>query len=304
MGIPSPPIELRHLHYFVYAHEYGSFRKAAAALEVQESTISRTVRDLEDRLGVSLFQRHNNGVCLTLAGQRFLERARSALHQIGEGIRDLTAIGCCADGRIKVGIFSSLASGFLPDLLRAFCKDHDGVHIAFIDGNPTEHIAAVRQIQIDVAFITGTRECSNCETDLLWSERVFAVLPQGHPLVEKDELSWHNLKSQRFIVPRTGPGPDIHDFLMSRLANLDHQPEIDTQQVSRDNLLSLVAVGRGLTLTSEATTVASYPGVVYRPIAGETISFSAIWSPRNDNPALRRLLSMARAMSNAAVCRG
>ncbi|MEM7670953.1 MAG: LysR family transcriptional regulator, partial [Pseudomonadota bacterium] len=59
-------------------------------------------------------------------------------------------------------------------------------------------------------------------------------------------------------------------------------------------------LGRGLTLTSQATTVSTIPGVIYRPIDGEILSFSAVWSPRNDNPALRRLLSMARQMSDAA----
>ena len=57
---------------------------------------------------------------------------------------------------------------------------------------------------------------------------------------------------------------------------------------------TLVAVGRGLTLTSEATTVAQFPGITYRRMAGEILPFSAIWSARNDNPASRRLLSMAR----------
>ena len=64
-------MELRHLRYFVAAAEHGSFRKAASALGIRESAVSRRIRDLEDHLGASLFQRHNGGVILTLAGQRF-----------------------------------------------------------------------------------------------------------------------------------------------------------------------------------------------------------------------------------------
>lgn len=55
-------IELRHLRYFIAAAEHGSFRKAGVALHVQESAVSRRIRDIEDRLGASLFQRHNGGV--------------------------------------------------------------------------------------------------------------------------------------------------------------------------------------------------------------------------------------------------
>ena len=72
-------LRLRHIHYFVTASEQGSFRKAAALLHIQESAVSRRIRDLEDRLGASLFHRHPGGVSLTVAGQRFLRRVRVAL---------------------------------------------------------------------------------------------------------------------------------------------------------------------------------------------------------------------------------
>jgi DNA-binding transcriptional LysR family regulator len=63
-------IELSQIRYFLAAVEHGSFRKAASGLGIQESTISRRIRDLEDQLGASLFIRHNGGVRLTVAGQR------------------------------------------------------------------------------------------------------------------------------------------------------------------------------------------------------------------------------------------
>jgi len=292
-------IEFRHLRYFVAASEHGSFRKAGAALGIGESAISRRIRDLEDQLGASLFQRHTNGVMLTLAGQRFLRRARIALQQIGDGARDVAAIGRSEDGHIKVGIFSSIASGFLHELLQTYDRHHAGVLIELIDGNPAEHVAAIRHLLLDVAFITGTAEWSGCETDHLWSERVFAVLPGNHALAGKGELGWPDLDGERFIVSDAAPGPEIHDYLVQRLADLGRHPEIQPQYVGRDNLLPLVAIGRGLTVTSEATTAAQFPGIIYRPIKGEVLPFSAVWSPCNDNPACRRLISMARSMARS-----
>lgn len=267
------------------------------ALGIRESAISRRVRDLEDRLGASLFQRHPGGVSLTLAGQRFLRRARMALQQIDDGAKDVAVIGRSEEGRIRIGIFSSLASGFLFNLLRAFDRDHAGVLVDLIDGSPAEHVAAVRQLRLDIAFITGTARWSGCETEPLWSEKVFAVLPDGHRLTDKQALEWHDLAGESFIVSDAAPGPEIHDYLVQRLADLGHHPDIQAQLVGRDVLLSMVAVGRGLTLTSEATTAAQIPGVTYRPIADEVLPFSAIWSPRNDNPACRRFLSLARVMA-------
>ena len=293
-------VRLHQLRYFVTAVDYGSFRKAAAALAVQESSISRRIRDLEDELGASLFVRHAGGVRLTVAGREFLRNARHALCQIDIGVTKVAAVGRAEQGLIKVGIFSSLASGFLFDLLRAFGERHPKVQVDIIDGSPPEHVAAVRNLNLDVAFITGMPAWDGCEAEHLWCEKVFLVLPDDHPLADKPGLGWADLESERFIVSDGAPGLEIHEYLVARLAGLGRKVDIQTQQVGRDNILSLVAVGHGLTLTSEATTGAQFPGITYRTLAGEVLPFSMVWSAQNDNPACRRLLSLARVMAGPA----
>ncbi|KLK91927.1 LysR family transcriptional regulator [Microvirga vignae] len=300
MGKSISPIEFRHLRYFLAASEYGSFRKAAAALAIQESTISRRVRDLEDRIGVSLFHRHSGGVRLTEAGERYFRHAQRILRHVRDSSKAAATVGRSEEGRVRIGIYSSLASGFIPRLLRAYDRQHAKVQIELVDGNPAEHVAAINQLQLDVAFLTGTRGWPGCDAAQLWSERVIAVLPDSHVLAGKGELQWHELADEHFIVSEVAPGQEIHDYLVQRLADLGHHPEIQPHHVSRDNLLSLVALGRGLTLTSEAMTAAQFPGICYRPIAGEILPFNAVWSPNNDNPALRRLLSIAKSMARAS----
>lgn len=294
-------IRLRQLRHFLAAADHGSFRKAATALAINESSVSRQIRDLEDELGAALFQRHTGGVRLTVAGQKFLSSARRALRQIDIGVTKVGADGRADEGLLKVGIFSSLASGFLFDLLRRFGKHHPAIQIDLMDGNPAEHVAAVRKLDLDIAFITGTARWDGCETEHLWCERVFVVLPADHPQAVKAELGWLDLAGERFIVSDVAPGQEIHDYLVAHLAGFGHHPDIRSQHVGRDNILSLVAVGRGLTLASEATTVGQFPGIAYRQLAGEVPPFSMVWSDRNDNPACRRLLGMARAMGKAST---
>lgn len=296
-------IEFRHLRYFIAAAEHGSFRKAAPAVGVQESAISRGIRDLEDRLGASLFHRHSGGVHLTFAGQRFLQRARQIVRNLGESAHDIAAAGRAENGCVRIGIYSSLASGFLADLLHSYGARHGKVRIELVDGNPDEHIAAIRKLDIDVAFLTGARDWPACDRASLWTERVFVVLPDRHPLAAQPELTWLDLVDEPFIVSEAAPGQEIHDHLVRELAALGRHPEIQVQSVGRDNLLPLVAMGRGLTLVSEAMTVAALPGITYRPITGELLPFSAVWSPINDNPALRRLLAMAKAAAEPATIR-
>jgi DNA-binding transcriptional LysR family regulator len=291
------PIQVRHINYVIAAADHGSFRRAAAFLGVQESAVSRRIRDLEDRLGAALFMRTAGGVQLTQAGRQFVQRGRKALSQIGMARAEVSAIGRGEDGEIRIGIFSSLASGFLADLFQAFGQRHKSVKLSFADGNPAEHVAAVRQHQLDVAFLTGLTSWPDCQSQHLWSERIFAVLPLGHPHADDMEVSFGDLAGETFIVSESAPGEEIHDYLVQRLADLGHHPDIQQQAVGRDNLMQLVALGRGLTVTSEATTGTQFPGVVFRPIVGDILPFRAVWASRNDNPAFLRLLDLARSMA-------
>jgi DNA-binding transcriptional LysR family regulator len=171
------------------------------------------------------------------------------------------------------------------------------VKLSFADGNPAEHVAAVRQRQLDVAFLTGLTSWPDCQSQHLWSERIFAVLPSHHAHADDREISFGDLAGETFLVSESAPGEEIHDYLVQRLADLGHHPEIQQQAVGRDNLMQLVALGRGLTVTSEATTGAQFPGVVFRPIVGEILPFRAVWASRNDNAAFLRLLDLARSMA-------
>jgi DNA-binding transcriptional LysR family regulator len=292
------PVQVRHIQYVIAAADQGSFRRAAAALGVQESAISRRIRELEERLGTAFFIRTPNGVTLTNAGKQFVQRGRKALTEIGLARSEAAAIGRGEDGHIRIGIFSSLASGFLSELIDTFGAQHPAVKLTFIDGNPADHIAAIRKHHLDVAFITGCADWPGCEGRQLWTERIFVVLPAGHRLCGDGEVQFEELAGEPFIVSESAPGEEIHDYLVKRLADLGRHPEIHHQAVSRDNLMRLVALRRGLTVTSEATTAAQFPGVVFRPIAGEVLPFCGVWSPNNENPALHRLLDLAKSMAD------
>ncbi|MBP2297239.1 LysR family transcriptional regulator [Azospirillum rugosum] len=199
-GDREPEIQLRQLRYVIAAAEYGSFRQAAIAVGVQESAISRRIRDLEDLAGAALFIRHHRGVTLTEAGKSFLRRARAAINEIDLAVKEVGAAGRVEKGMIRIGIFTSLASGFLAELLARYGEQLPGIHPKFVEGAPTEHIAAVRQHEIDIAFLTGNPQVVGCETTRLWGERVFVVVSEKHELAAMQRIEWTDLRGRHFIV--------------------------------------------------------------------------------------------------------
>jgi DNA-binding transcriptional LysR family regulator len=106
----------QYLRYVLAAADKRSFRQAPAELGVWESTISRGIRELEDEVGVALFIRHPGGATLTHAGNKFLNHARMAIGRMEYALKDAGGAGRGEVGFVRIGIFSSLASGFLADL--------------------------------------------------------------------------------------------------------------------------------------------------------------------------------------------
>jgi Bacterial regulatory helix-turn-helix protein, lysR family len=125
--------------------EYLSFRGAARALGIRQSAVSRRVRALEDELGVSLFERYHLGVRVTNAGARFLQQARDALQQLDHASKTAGAAGRGATGQLSIGILSSMAAGFLRELIQGYSERNPDVAIQIIEGASAEHIACVRR---------------------------------------------------------------------------------------------------------------------------------------------------------------
>jgi DNA-binding transcriptional ArsR family regulator len=180
------------LRYALLAAEHLSFRQAASALDVRQSAVSRRVRALEDRIGVSLFERHRAGVRLTEAGRGFLQQVRGALAELEYAIKSAGAAGRGAEGSVRIGISSAIGSGFLRQLVRGFATDHPNVAIDIQEGAPRSHIARVREHRMDVAFVAGEGPKHKClqVPFLKASTRSFGVpgrhvgpFPQGSLLI-------------------------------------------------------------------------------------------------------------------------
>jgi DNA-binding transcriptional LysR family regulator len=219
-------INVRHLDYLVAAAENGSFRRAAEALHVRQSSVSRAIRQLEDDLGVSLFERRATGAHLTDAGWRLLREVRPALEQLDLARKAATAAGRGEIGVVRVGILTSLAGGFLRELVRYYGHRHPEITIDIRDGGRDEHVSAIRRRKLDVAFVTGDRGIADCEIAPLWEERVHVALPEGHELAGRPQVDWPDLQSECFIVSRFAPGPEVHNYIVRRAADYSTYPEV------------------------------------------------------------------------------
>ncbi len=148
------------------------------------SAISRRIRDLEDSIGAALFIRHHRGVSLTDAGRAFIVRARRAITEIDTAKLEVGAAGRAEEGALRIGIFSSLASGFIAELLECYAQQHPGIHTKFIEGTPTG------------VLDTGGRRTGRAAAAALWDD-IATALAKG-----KVETAAHGLRHHLEYVSR------------------------------------------------------------------------------------------------------
>lgn len=276
--------------------DYASISRVARALGVNQAGISRRIKTLEDGLGVSLFQRQSNGVRLTVAGRRFVDRTRTAFAEIESAVRNAAAAGRGAEGAIRIGIFPAPMPVFLTELVKDFRETHPNVGLDFVAGSMRERIARVMGRNLDFAIMAGANLAPDCDSERLWSSRICVVLPDNHMLAICEAVDWMYLRNEHFIFSSDPSSECFLDVVTQHAGSVDPRPTVENYSVCQEVLFQLVALGVGVSLTSESCLANSYSGVVIRPLVGDHnwIDYSVVWLPENDNPALRRLLSMAR----------
>lgn len=289
-------INLQHLRYAVAAADHGSFRQAAENLHLQQSTLSRCVRQLEDSVGVTIFKRSSGGVRATEAGRNVLRLARSILEQLDSLV--ITAHCACRGGagRVVIGFYTSLSAGNLRATLQDYAQRFPLIEIALIESSRGRLVTSLRNGAIDVAIFTGEAPLPDSNSISLWSERIFVVLSKDHRLASKEAIYWMDLKGETLLLSPRDFGPEIHELFVARLTSPDDWPKIVHHDVSRESIKSLVGAARGITLTLEASLGANYTGVVHREvrdgIVAARVGHSASWREDNENPALRRFLQL------------
>lgn len=294
---------LRQLQYAAMAAEFGSFRRVGRVVGKNSSQVSRMIAELEDHLGVSLFERGSFGVRPTVAGSQFIVKIRAALSQIDEAIAIAGAAGRAETGILRLGIILTIAQGTLRFLIEAYADQHADIELALVDGDRSSHLAAIRTHLLDIAFMPGDVCYDGFDSEIFWRERVHLALSETHRLADRDRIDWSELAKDRFLVCRTEPGPEVRRYILRRAEAHGFIANIRHEDVGQETLMNLVAMGRGVTPVSEAWKGTVLPGLILLPIESDddVVPFSGYWSPANDNPALRRFVSLARVHAKKAA---
>jgi DNA-binding transcriptional LysR family regulator len=289
-------VDLVHLRYAVVAADQGSFRRAAEALLLRQSTLSRCIRQLEERIEMTVFERSSGGVRATQAGRDFLRTARSIIEQMDMLVASAHSAGRGEAGRLAIGFYTSLSAGNLRATLIDYAHRFPQIEVGMIESSRTRLTTALRNGAIDVAIVTGETSLLDSKIMSLWSERIVVALPEGHQLADGETIYWTDLKGETLLIGRHDPGAEMQELLLTKLVSPGDRPKVVRHDASLGNIKSLVAAGFGVSLVTESDVGANFSGLIYRELRDGTgpsrVGYSAHWSADNDNPALSNFLKI------------
>lgn len=292
-------MELRHLRYFLAVAEELHFARAAERLHIEQSPLSRAIRELEEELGAQLFVRTSRSTRLTLAGKLLMENAPRVLLALDQARESVKAAANGFHGRLRVALSDGITPSRLPALL-ARCREEDPeIEIRLFEVPLAQQLSGLRDDLYDVGFSMADEVGDGIIIEPAWEDELMVAMPARHELlahrrVPLDEVLQHPLVLGDPAVCE-GHAKQIDRILRKQ----DREPLIEQYVATFDVMMTFVSAGLALGLAGAAHIASSRePGVVGRPLAGKSPMLTTYLLRRDAEPsqALARFIERVEAL--------
>ncbi len=274
-------ISLRQLEYLVAVADLLGFRRAAERCHVSQPALSAQIQQLEDVLGVKLFERDKRRVMLTPAGEDLVARARKVLTEAGDILTAASRLTDPFSGPLQLGAIPTVAPYVLPEVVPALVKKYPRVQLRLREDKTSVLIRGLEEGRLDAALLALDVELGMEVEHALIAEDPFVVAaPPGHPLQRKKQVQFQDLDEEDVMLLEDG-----HCFRGQALALCTRlgAREVDFRATSLTTLAQMVMSGNGLTLLPAlAARLENRQGqLVVRPFAAPAPSrtIALVWRP-------------------------
>lgn len=228
---------------FVTTVEYGSFSKAAEILNYSQSGISRMIADLEREWKVTLLERNKGGVRLTSDGTKLLPYAKNLIAEYGKLQMQVDELNGLQSGLIRIGTFSSVATHWLPNIIKEFQKDYPNIDYELLLGDYTEIEEWILEGRVDCGFLRLPTH-PDFETIFLEQDRLMAIIPESHPLADTTKFPVTALCEEPFMLLEKGAKAEVSEIF--ERCNL--VPKVHFTTWDDYAIMSMVESGLGISI--------------------------------------------------------
>jgi DNA-binding transcriptional LysR family regulator len=251
-------MELRHLRYFATLAQELHFGRAAEKLHISQPPLSTQIQDLENELGVSLFERNRRQVKLTEPGKVFLKSTRTILTDIHKAVEEVQAADRGDLDTLSVGYRSAVMLNIISPILKQFQTNYPNVRLKFAQGSLTELYDAVNEHRLDIGFIDAPvsqhdadKSNNNINGLPVLQLRLAIAVPAGHPLAKRKSVSLNEFAADDFIFMNPQAVPSVHDLWIGLCQQAGFSPKVKNRCDQLSEVLTYVAAGYGITFAPD-----------------------------------------------------
>jgi DNA-binding transcriptional LysR family regulator len=278
---------LRHIRYFTAVAEELHFRRAAERLGIAQPALSRAIRNLEEDLEVTLFDRTNRRVKITQAGETFLKGCRGVMNAVEHTVENTRRVHHGQIGTLRIGYTDMAIAGLLPRMLKDFQARQPGLVLQPDHDVTTTQLQKLDDGELDIGFVTGPINRQGYDQCLIQSENFVCVLYEHHPLAQRSSIRLEELAHEDFIHGTSKDWEHFHAYLIPICRRSGFVPRVVQEAFNSAGILGLVACGMGVTILTESVQSAAGSGLVVIPLedVSEQLQTLAIWKTETTDRA-------------------
>lgn len=299
-------LELQHLRYAIAVKDHRGFSRAAIALGLDQGFLSRQIKLLEVRLGFDLFDRKTHPLGITNAGQAFLEKADQILIQTQRAVELAQEIEAGRQGRLDVGINTSIANSNLPKITQMFRSQFPDVNLVLHELASYAQIEQLQNHQLDVGFFHQHSLQNLADKDrkafseiAILEESLVLVLPENHRYAKRASVSLTEFKNEGFVLPPPSLLYGLRDQIDQLCVKASFKPKVEQEAAWITTVLSLVAGSVGISLLPANVKNLQRTGVVYCDIqeSSPVLKIVAVQRASNMSAILENFLNVVKEIS-------
>ncbi|WP_111670100.1 LysR family transcriptional regulator [Algoriphagus litoralis] len=287
-------MELRHLLYFQAVAEELNYRKAAERLFISQPGLSRQIKQLEELLGVQLFERDKKHVELTVAGAFLKGEVDFVINHLDSTQIQLKLIESGKVGELRFGFLGSASNRVLPDLLNRINTEYPLISTTLEELSNAVQVEMIQKDKLDLGFVRLASVPEDLDMRPILRDTFSIVVPENHPIEVSDFRSVNQFKEESFILFSSGYSNYYYEQIMSICRDSGFSPKIRHKSVHALTIFRLVENGLGIAIVPTSLKEGYDLRVRFMEIPGipQFTELSLIWKSANRNPALKKVLPL------------
>jgi len=296
-------MQIRQVKYFVAVAEEGNLTAAARRLFVSQPPITRQIHQLEEELGVKLFDRHRRGVDLTAAGSAFLEEARKILAHAQLAAERCQAAAKGDIGTLNIGYFGTSIYIIIPHFIRQFKKKHGNVSVALHPMGKKQQLDALKDGRIHIGFGRYFPHTQDLEIETVASEALVIAMAKNNPLAERASISVNEFNHLPLITfPRVGR-PSFADEVLRCFRDQGVKPNLEHEAEDLTSALAMTSTDLGLCVVPQTVEQLAWPNLTFCSFAEKLIDspINCIFQRGSRSPILISFINSIREQSTKTL---